>query len=169
MNLASRLSVAALVIAMYFVSTKISYDEGKTHYQQYEKQDMSINDAGHQLLPDWGAHHRAKDMLLLVFLAPLGLAALLGDWKVVSAIVPAFIGHFLVLSLLRSITSIATVMPKSRQCQVPPKMSPYYYAVGHCYDKMFSGHFSFGLLLTLLYFKYGLLSSSSPLSVAGWS
>ncbi len=55
---------------------------------------------------------------------------------------------------------ITTILPKNESCSVD-KLNMFHMTLGGtCYDKMFSGHFAFGLLSTILAFKHGFMESS---------
>ena len=52
---------------------------------------------------------------------------------------------------IRAFTTIATILPKHKICN--EKINIRSLLLGGCYDKIFSGHTSFTLLLTLLYYR----------------
>ena len=62
-----------------------------------------------------------------------------------------FLAKFLIIMLIRSFTIISTILPKHENCE--DKFSIREFFLGGCYDKIFSGHASFILLLTLLYYR----------------
>jgi hypothetical protein len=62
--------------------------------------------------------------------------------------------------ILRSITMVTTILPRAKSCEVKQLDFFHYTIGGTCYDKMFSGHFAFGLLCTSLIFKYGIADLS---------
>lgn len=64
-----------------------------------------------------------------------------------------YIGFLIVILLLRSISIQLTVLPKDPNCKISPNN-----LLGGCYDKIFSGHFSSVLLLTLIYLKHNIIS-----------
>ena len=53
--------------------------------------------------------------------------------------------------LIRSVSILSTILPSHQKCDKEIYLSSVFY--GGCYDKIFSGHTSFILLLTLLYFR----------------
>ena len=56
---------------------------------------------------------------------------------------------------------VTTIMPKNEKCDVQELGFFGKTIGGTCYDKMFSGHFAFGLLFTMLAFQFGFLSTST--------
>ncbi len=64
-----------------------------------------------------------------------------------------YIGYWISIFVIRSITIRLTVLPKSNNCE-----TNNYINLGTCYEQIFSGHFSSGLLATMLYYKYNLIS-----------
>ena len=66
-----------------------------------------------------------------------------------------FVAFIIPILVVRSIFSLFTVLPKSSKCVY----NPYIAALnGGCYDKIFSGHFSFVFVLTLLLNKYNIIT-----------
>ena len=53
--------------------------------------------------------------------------------------------------LIRAFTTISTILPKHKICNETIGIRSL--LLGGCYDKIFSGHTSFTLLLTLLYYR----------------
>lgn len=85
----------------------------------------------------------------------------LSDIATISIIIPVifypkifkeYVGFWVVIFLIRSITIRLTVLPKSNNCE-----SKNYINLGTCYEKIFSGHFSSALLATILYYKYNII------------
>lgn len=64
-----------------------------------------------------------------------------------------YIGYWISIFVIRSITIRLTVLPKSNGCE-----NNNYINLGTCYEKIFSGHFSSGLLATMLYYKYNMIN-----------
>ena len=66
-----------------------------------------------------------------------------------------FAAKFVLIMVLRALTTISTILPKHEKCDATPLFSRY--LKGQCYDKVFSGHTSFVLLATLIYLREGIL------------
>lgn len=142
--------VVLLVLLAHMQATQFTYDKGRSV-------GAGVWDIMHANFPDLSEYNYVKNWYLLVFVAPL-----LWNWPS-----PAFLTEFGVkfgvLCVLRILTMMVTILPKSDKCYVyheQHKLSLFNKLFGgSCYDKMFSGHFSFGLLLTLLMFKFGYVSN----------
>ena len=143
--------------AMQFV-----YRTGSSFYKQHPN--VVIWDILHSSFPDYSKYDTMKNWYLLLFvIPPLFLMSVLPptsfylEWSV----------KFLLILFLRSITIVTTILPcnskdKKLTTVASSSSSLGFYDMflgGGCYDKMFSGHFSFGFLTTLLLFKYHILDS----------
>jgi hypothetical protein len=78
-----------------------------------------------------------------------------------------FIVKFMILILLRAFTIISTILPRNSKIKVKLNKKTDFWSLlyhrtigGGGYDKIYSGHAAFGLLLTLLLFKYNFLESN---------
>jgi hypothetical protein len=71
-------------------------------------------------------------------------------------IVKEFAGKFLLIMVVRAITTIATILPKHDKCDTQMGLLDYF--KGNCYDKVFSGHTAFVLLATLIFWRQGIIS-----------
>ena len=68
-----------------------------------------------------------------------------------------FILGFFLIILIRSLMIICTILPRQNNCKVT-KLKIFNKTIGGtCYDKMFSGHFAFGLFTTLFVFRNNIL------------
>jgi len=68
-----------------------------------------------------------------------------------------FVSMLIVIYLIRDITINLTILPKNKNCKVDNKW--YKKIINGCYDKIFSGHFSFTYLLSLYYYSYGIITN----------
>jgi hypothetical protein len=66
-----------------------------------------------------------------------------------------FAAKFILIMVIRALTTVSTILPKHEKCDATPRFSRYWR--GQCYDKVFSGHTSFVLLATLIYLREGIL------------
>lgn len=62
---------------------------------------------------------------------------------------------FIPIFITRDIFLMSTILPKDESCTVKDGFQ----LTGGCYDKMFSGHFAFGFALTLLYYKFNIITN----------
>lgn len=74
-----------------------------------------------------------------------------------------FAAKFILIMVIRALTTISTILPKHDKCDPTPKWSRY--LRGQCYDKVFSGHTSFVLLATLIYLREGILGFPAFLGI----
>ena len=70
--------------------------------------------------------------------------------------------YFSIIIFIRCITTCVTIMPPIRDCKIKleNKNNIYNYIIGHCNDKIFSGHTSFMLILFFVIYKYKILKSN---------
>jgi hypothetical protein len=74
-----------------------------------------------------------------------------------------FATKFILIMVIRALTTISTILPKHEKCDSTPQWSRY--IRGQCYDKVFSGHTSFVLLATLIYLREGVLGFPAFLGI----
>jgi hypothetical protein len=101
----------------------------------------SVFDIGYYYLPNLSKYEIIGHVYSLIFIAILlRLPKLWED----------FLGYIIPILFIRLLFIHMTVLPKHRTCNINQQM----YFLGGCYDKIFSGHFSVLLLITLLLLKY---------------
>jgi hypothetical protein len=144
-----------ICIIIHVKSTEFVYKTGSTFYKYKE---YEIWDIIHSNFIDYSKYNYKKNFYLILFILPLLLNKINIDF------IKEFVLKFLIIILLRSLTIISTILPKNNNnVKIDKKynnLSLFDKIIGAGYDKMFSGHFAFGLLLTLLYFKYNILESN---------
>lgn len=74
-----------------------------------------------------------------------------------------FAAKFILIMVIRALTTVSTILPKHEKCDATPHFSRY--LKGQCYDKVFSGHTSFVLLATLIYLREGILGLPAFLGI----
>lgn len=146
-----------ITIIIHIKSMEFIYNKGHEFYNKKKEKDNKIWDIIHSNFKDYSQYNHIKNIYLIIFLIPILL-------KPNMLFIQEFILKFSIIVLLRSITIISTILPRNtkkiKNCK-KKKCSLYDKIIGGgFYDKMFSGHFAFGLLLTLLFFKYNILSST---------
>lgn len=147
---------------MYFILPYIFHCVA-TYYQiNRAKNNKSMNikplrDIIHEHSPDLtDFKYRNLDYLFLIFLIPYI------NFSSYKAII-----HFLkalsIIVMLRTISSNITDMPSSNPyCKYYTNFNSIYtYTVGHCLDKIFSGHTAVTLLLVLVAKEYNLIKESN--------
>ncbi|NDD83752.1 hypothetical protein EBZ38_05630 [bacterium] len=140
------LTFVAVATFIHVCSMEHTWERGHRHYMD---NDFKLYDVVHSNTPDMSMYSQVKDFYALLFLVPIFLSPPPGDFY------REFFIKQSVLVIIRSIMIFCTVLPKGKQCTRENKT-----LINSCYDKIFSGHFSFGLLITLLLFKYGVLQNT---------
>ena len=133
-----------------------------THYlgmwfYEHNNSNGQIFDLGHSLTPDLSEYKPYNDIIVsmtaLSFLfVPNGLS-----------LFKEFGAKFILILVVRALTTVSTILPKHEKCESTPKFSRFW--IGQCYDKVFSGHTSFVLLATLIYLREGIVSWPSFLAI----
>jgi len=106
----------------------------------------------HKYLPYWKNNDWLNNLIILITLIPLFYTNNKNMYF-------DFVALLLIVNILRDIIINITILPKDKNCD-PQKYSFMYSTVfGACYDKIFSGHFAFVFLLTLLYNSYSVITN----------
>ena len=135
-------------IVLHFLCTRFVWKTGTMHYTTNNS--TNIYDIIHNNTPDYSRFNYTKNWYLLLFIIPVVLNAGL----ITSSIVLEFVIKFCIILIFRSIFMVTTILPKQNGCSVK-NLGLFDMTIGGtCYDKILSGHFAFGLLLTLIMFKY---------------
>jgi hypothetical protein len=123
----------------------------------------SIWDIIHSNFPDYSEYNYTKNWYLIFFFIPI----IFNIHNISFDFIYEFFIKFMILIFFRSLTIISTILP--RNCELNLKLNKktdfwnviYHKTIGGgYYDKCFSGHTAFGLLLTLLLFKYNFLQTN---------
>jgi hypothetical protein len=142
---------------VYRTGTKF-YTVDKIDLKNPKCKNDDVWDLLHSNFNNYSQYNYTKNWYMIVFFIPL----LYKIHNISSEFIKEFLLKFLFIIFLRSITIITTILPKNTSVEVKPdkygNLSLFDKTIGGgCYDKMFSGHFAFGLLLTLLLFKYNFI------------
>lgn len=124
---------------------------------------ICIWDIIHSNFPDYSLYNYTKNWYLIFFIIPI----IFNITNISFNFIHEFLSKFIILIFLRCLTIISTILP--RNCELKFKLNKktnfwtlLYHKIigGGYYDKCFSGHAAFGLLLTLLLFKYNFLQTN---------
>jgi hypothetical protein len=115
-----------------------------------QKTTPKVYDVMHKVLPKNTGIHWLTNYMLVLSLLPL-------IFNFNSDLGYNFLGLLITVNIIRDISINLTILPKDIDC-VPDK-TIISHILGSCYDKIFSGHFSFVYILTLLYYSYGYFTS----------
>lgn len=122
-----------------FYDNKIKHIKQTKHIDDY-KHKYKIYDVGHKYFPNLSKVKNIELITNIILFFPLILEP---------DIIKKLISHMIPIFLFRTITTNATVLPKSTNCD-DDNFSFINFLNGHCYDKLFSGHFAVGIIISLL-------------------
>lgn len=163
--------ISLLVIGFVHISAMsfVFYKGTKFYGKKKKKQMLSsqdvipIWDIIHSNFSDYSNFNYSKDIYLIVFFLPV----IFNLQNLSIAFIYEFIAKFLILVFFRSFTIISTILPRNSKLKVKINKKTDFWTVfyhrtigGGCYDKIYSGHAAFGLLITLLLFKYNFLETN---------
>jgi hypothetical protein len=134
--------------AIIVTSNYWTHELGMAFYDN-TKNNGKVFDLLHSITPDLSDWKPYNDVIvslvaLSFFLIPNGI----GLFK-------EFATKFILIMVIRALTTVSTILPKHEKCDATPRFSRYW--LGQCYDKVFSGHTSFVLLATLIFLREGIL------------
>lgn len=152
-----------IIIIILVIFHLVSYDNvhrnGAVFYDKLQETPNSppqIYDIIHENLPDLSNYAIVPNKIFIAIV--LGILVYARN----ISLGKEFLGFMLIVMFLRDITMNLTIFPKDSKCNKDKKENPM---MGGSYDKLFSGHFAFCLLASLLFFKYGIITNI-PLLVA---
>ena len=131
-----------IILIIIFLSNYLVLNLGDNHYNINGH--CQLFDLFHKILPDLHNYHFLIDIILF---CGIGSLFILGN----DLLITEFLVKLIIIMFIRAFTTLVTILPKNEQCN--HKMNIREYILGGCYDKIFSGHTSFILLLTLLYYR----------------
>lgn len=141
-----------IMIGFIFISNYLTLTIGEKHY----KNNSTIYDVLHEILPNLRAYHYSVDII--------GLLCTLSLFFVGNEdLIYEFLAKFIIIMFIRAFTILTTILPKDKECDTRHSFRNYLF--GGCFDKIFSGHTSFALLLTLLYYREHIINIPTLLGV----
>ena len=153
--------VIGFAILVHIVSTYYVHKIGSDHYHPHQAIKRNLDkvwDVCHKYFPN--VHH--LDYLAnIIFLIPLIIVICSGSPK---RILDDVLLYFPIILIIRSLMIFVTILPKHKRCD-SGKLTWKSFVVGHCYDKIFSGHFSLFLLVTLSMLRYNVINSSTTIAL----
>ena len=154
--------IGAILVGYILLHGYFNYTANITGDKFYNNKDNpEVYDVLHKMLPNYAQKGWITNYMALSAFIPLIL-------NLNETFILEFIGFIMVVYLIRDVIINLTILPKHMNCTIKKeKMTNYQYFVGGCYDKIFSGHFSLTMILTLMYYKYGYVTNI-PLLV-GWN
>ena len=116
----------------------------------------TIYDSLHNILPNLREYNYSVDIIILIAVISLYF---LGTKDLIYEL----IGKFIIIMFIRAFTILTTILPKDEKCDTTLNISSFIF--GGCFDKIFSGHTSAILLLTLLYYREHIINLYTLLGI----
>jgi hypothetical protein len=142
--------IEIVILSMYIVFHYYNVNNLKEEVSEYynkrreqKKIKTKVYDISFKYLPNLEKYEYLSDITTILIIIPIIFYP---------KIFKEYIGFWIVIFLIRSMTIRLTVLPKSNNCE-----SNKFINLGTCYEKIFSGHFSSVLLATILYYKYNII------------
>jgi hypothetical protein len=132
--------VILLVVCFHIFAVHNVHNNGKQFYEKNTKN--KIYDIGHKYLPKIESKYIPKiEMLSNIFIClPLIFRP---------SIIYDLITYLIPIYLFRHITTNVTILPKNKKCNDNDLTITSFFN-GHCYDKIFSGHYAIAMIISLL-------------------
>lgn len=146
--------IYVVVAVMAFVVHKQGSDFYKNRSND-KKTTPKVYDIFHKYLPNMSSNNVLSFVANMVLLLPFVFG---------SSVAKEHMSYFALILLARSLFNISTILPKNKLCS-DDSYTFYNVVFGHCYDKIFSGHFASGVLLSLILFRNGILTNAPFLLV----
>jgi hypothetical protein len=151
-----RLSIIGIIYTYFHIYlTNIVQHTGSEFYNNHienHKIVPKVYDIMHKYIPYWEDNLGIGNLICVISLVPLFYVnnkQLYFD----------FTALLLIINFIRDITINITILPKDELCDNNNIHYSLYSITGGCYDKIFSGHFAFILLLSLLYNSYKVIKN----------
>jgi len=138
--------ILSIYLIFHYYNVNKLKNEASAYYTnriEQKKIKPKIYDISYKYLPNLEKYEYLSDIFTISIIIPVIFYP---------KIFKEYVGFWVVIFLIRSITIRLTVLPKSNNCE-----SNNYINLGNCYEKIFSGHFSSALLATILYYKYNII------------
>jgi len=145
--------VVSILILLIIITTHV-HKKGKAFYTDRETKNKSrakIYDIGIENTPNLSQYTTFDKIISIITMI---LPFLFGI-----NVFFEYLGMFVVVILLRCIFIPLTILPKEKHCD-DTELKMHNYVNGHCYDKIFSGHFASIVLLALIVGGKGLVDKS---------
>lgn len=140
-----------LFLILHCSTTYFVHYKGKDFYsKQHEKMTghITLFDSFHQLLPNLSQVEKLEIIFDIVLVLPMIYIFFTNSKASLELLSIA-----LVVFTIRLLFIAATVLPKDQDCK-DHSFDLLNFIRGHCYDKVFSGHFSLTLIIAYSLYKY---------------
>lgn len=151
-----------LFFAINTLFSYITFKNGNDFYQQRvsdKKTNPKVFDIAHKYFPDL----TDNPYLLIVLNTIVVLSPFIVHYGMGYKILDEYIYYFLIIYFVRMIMMNVTILPKIKSCNIDFDLISLFN--GHCYDKIFSGHFASIFLLVLIIYKNNIYTNIPVLSI----
>lgn len=156
--------IAPFFTAAFLATIMGNYMVNKIGQEHYDTDaNTGIFDFGHIALPRWRV--REYEILLLEGI-PLFSFFIRGVQPVLQA-VPDFMYVFGWILFLRVLTTVSTILPRDDECDAD-KFGLKQVIGGFCYDKLFSGHTAFSVVVAMVLVKHSIWNASVAWIYPAW-
>lgn len=145
---------SGVLIILYIVVSTYVHNKGKQFYAERElagKTRAKVYDIGTDNIPDMSSYQTLETVI--------GLVTMIIPYLFGAKVLYEYVGMFITIALIRCLFIPLTILPKEKSCD-DSELSVKNYMFGHCYDKIFSGHFASAVLLALVLYGRGLVRPS---------
>jgi hypothetical protein len=139
---------ALLLLTFQIAASYIVHLIGKHYYQSRldrGKTYPKVFDIGHKFIPDYSDNPTLVNLSNILTLLPFFVFVYHKDLKSIQTV----ISFGLTIHIIRLLFLIVTILPKHKTCD-DTNYTWYNIVNGHCYDKVFSGHFAVLLLFVIV-------------------
>jgi hypothetical protein len=140
------------LLTIQIIVSYLVYRLGKSFYhRQLEEGNMiepRVFDIGHEYVKDYSDYKPFEILLGCLVLIPFGLF-IVKDLSLLKE----FLTFMVTIHIIRLIFIVVTILPKHKGCD-DSKYTWRNILNGHCYDKIFSGHFATAVLFTLILHRH---------------
>lgn len=150
-----------LIILLVIIQMTLSYNVyymGNGFYESRIKNNKTkpkVFDIAYKYLPDLSDYKYLEYFIDILVAVPVILIFFFAK----AEIYKQFSISFLLIHLLRSIFIHSTILPKTKDYVHNETYNLYNIIFGHCYDKIFSGHFATTIISSFFLFKSGIITN----------
>lgn len=152
--------IAVVATVVQFGISYLVHRNGSSYYKSRAESGKcvypKVYDLGHRYLPDLSQNKAALWMSDIMAIVPLVVCYVLG--------LDTFYKVWLAVMVFRWLTMSATILPRNKHCD-DSSYGVYNLFIGHCYDKVFSGHFAATFLFSLVLYHAGVVTHIPALAL----
>ena len=136
-----------VVIALIYLHIMIVDHVHETGNTCYKDTDVEIYDLGYKYIPN--LRNNVYVNVLMYYVMPIVVLCFGMDVFV------EFMEYFIIIVFVRHFFNAVTIFPSIKECDDSGISKLRKYTIGHCYDKIFSGHFAITVLMALILYDKG--------------